>query len=430
MAQGDDGLTSFFFYILFVYPVTSWFLKPGRFTKRQGLTYAIAFLTVLAAIKTVRNSRRYIGRSIGRSIESSQVNAPFHQSIPTHARQGHEIYERGQNHYATLHVGRSSTPLEIKKAYKKQSLELHPDKGGTAEDFARIKDAYDVRWVCVRGRFDLILTDASMLSALLHGLDGITLIHNHPSNTLPTQTLMDPDLRETYNKFGPEGIKNNRRANDEMTMLIEIAVYYATWGMLAYVLTLGKSSSVARNWIFTGQIVMLISEVSLMLTQGDGASSGPLPDWLFPAATEHELVLVMHSLFPAYLNGCRCLGGFLYVDVDEQNRKAIEALGEQNKDILMVLRDIQVNLQSIQVRAWTGWGWIGRACVYCSGLHAREYGVFARGFGLAPAPPSSFRPWDGTCLQSVEYVRMIWGTGAGEGGGGRTAWRRGVVSTT
>lgn len=53
MAQGDDGLTSFFFYILFVYPVTSWFLKPGRFSKTQGLMYAIAFLTALAAIKTV-----------------------------------------------------------------------------------------------------------------------------------------------------------------------------------------------------------------------------------------------------------------------------------------------------------------------------------------------------------------------------------------
>lgn len=39
----------------------------------------------------------------------------------------------------------------------------------------------------------------------------------------------------------------------------------------------------------------------------------------------------MHSLFPAYLNGCRVLGGFLYVDVDEQARQNILALQEQNK---------------------------------------------------------------------------------------------------
>lgn len=153
---------------------------------------------------------------------------------------------------------------------------------------------------------------------------------------------MDPELREVYNKFGGDGIKHNRRF-DETQMLIEIAVYYATWGMLAFVLTLGKSSSYARNWIFTGQIVMLISEVSLMLQETK------LPEWFFPTTTEHELVFLMHSLFPAFLNGCRCLGGFLYVDVDEQNRQTIIQLQEQNKDILMVLRDIQVNIQSIQV---------------------------------------------------------------------------------
>lgn len=78
------------------------------------------------------------------------------------------------------------------------------------------------------------------------------------------QTLMDSEMREVYNKFGGDGIKANRRF-DETQMLLEIAVFYATWGMLAYVLTLGKASSDARNWIFTGQIVMLIAEVSLML---------------------------------------------------------------------------------------------------------------------------------------------------------------------
>jgi hypothetical protein len=78
------------------------------------------------------------------------------------------------------------------------------------------------------------------------------------------QVLMDPELREVYNKFGPDGIKQNRRV-DESHMLLEIAVFYATWGMLAFMLTLGKASTNARSWIYTGQIVMLIAEVSLML---------------------------------------------------------------------------------------------------------------------------------------------------------------------
>lgn len=211
---------------------------------------------------------------------------------------------------------------------------------------------------------------------------------------------MDPDLRETYNKFGPEGIKNNRRASDEMTLLIEIAVYYATWGMLAYVLTLGKTSSLSRNWIFTGQIVMLISEVSLMLTTPDaGPGSSQLPDWLLPYTTEHELVLTMHSLFPAYLNGCRCLGGFLYVDVEEQMRQRVEAVNEQNKDILMVLRDIQVNMQSLQVRC-CGWrvassrrsaiGWGADGHRGCEGVVGKE-AVCQRG-GAHPRNAASFPP--------------------------------------
>lgn len=267
MSSGDDGLLSFFFYILFVYPTTSWILKPGRFPKKTGLMYAIGFLAVLALGKTFL-----------------------------------EFQERGPNYYNELHINRASTPLEIKKAYKKMSLELHPDKNkspNAADEFARVKDAYD--------------------------------------------TLMDPELREVYNKFGPDGIKHNRRF-DETQLLLEIAVYYATWGMLAFVLTLGKASSSARNWIFTGQIVMLIAEISLMLQETK------LPGWLLPAWTEHEFVFLMHSLFPAFMNGCRCLCGFLYVDVEEQARQKMEHLDAQNKDILLVLRDIQVNMQSIAVR--------------------------------------------------------------------------------
>lgn len=264
--SGDSagGLSSFFFYVFFVQPVTSWFLKPGRFPKKRGLYYAIGFLIALAAVKT-----------------------------------GLELSERPPSHYEVLGVTRASSPLEIKRAYKSRSLELHPDKNPSPtaqEEFNELKNAYDV--------------------------------------------LMDLELREIYNKFGEDGIKMNKKI-DEYSILVEIAVYYITWGILSYVLTLGKASSSARNWIFTGQIIMLIIEVSLVLQQGS------LPAWFLPQKTEHDIVWLLHNLYPAYMNGCRSICSFLYVNVEEQTRQLLLALSSQNQDILTVLRDIQVHIHSL-----------------------------------------------------------------------------------
>lgn len=53
-AGSDDmsGLTSFFFYMFIVHPITGWILRPGRFERRKSIMYAIGFLAALAAIKT------------------------------------------------------------------------------------------------------------------------------------------------------------------------------------------------------------------------------------------------------------------------------------------------------------------------------------------------------------------------------------------
>ena len=48
------------------------------------------------------------------------------------------------NHYSTLGIEASSSPEEIKKAYKKLVMEHHPDKGGDEEKFKEITEAYEV----------------------------------------------------------------------------------------------------------------------------------------------------------------------------------------------------------------------------------------------------------------------------------------------
>jgi len=271
---GDDlsGLTGFFFYAFIIHPVTAWILRPGRFQRKKSILYAIAFLAAIAAIKT-----------------------------------GLELQQRGPNYYDKLGVTRSSSPSEIKRAYKKLSLQLHPDKNPSPDastQFDAVKQAHDV--------------------------------------------LMDMELREVYNKFGKEGIQNNKRF-DEMHYLMEVAVFYVSYGMVAFMLTLGKKSGEARNWTFTGLLAMMVTEVAIMTSQ-----SNPFPEWLFPTLTEHDAVWLMKSIFPAFMNGCRSLGAYLYVDLDAQTRHLLLALQEQNKDILLVLREVQIGVQTIQTHGGGG----------------------------------------------------------------------------
>ena len=265
--SSDDlsGIGGFLFFVFIVHPATAWILRPGRFERRKSIMYAIAFLAGLAAIKT-----------------------------------GIEYNAKGPNYYVRLGVSRDSNPLEIKRAYKKLSLQLHPDKNPSpdaSDQFDSVKQAYDI--------------------------------------------LMDLELRGVYNKFGSPGISSNKRF-DETQFFVELAVFYLTWGMMVFVLTLGKRSGDARQWVFTGMIVMLVLEIAEMTSQ-----ENPLPSWLFPQTTEYEAVWLMHSLFPAFMNGCRSLGSFLYVDLEAQTRQLLLALQEQNKDMLLVLRDVQIGVQSL-----------------------------------------------------------------------------------
>jgi DnaJ-class molecular chaperone len=45
--------------------------------------------------------------------------------------------------YKTLGVNRNASETEIKKAYKKQAMKHHPDKGGDSAQFQKLNEAYD-----------------------------------------------------------------------------------------------------------------------------------------------------------------------------------------------------------------------------------------------------------------------------------------------
>lgn len=80
--------------------------------------------------------------------------------------------------------------------------------------------------------------------------------------------------------------------------LPKMAIWYITWGVLAYVMTLGKSNRQARDWVFTGQIVMLAAEVAIVTTPG---GNGVLPSWLFPHMAEYEVCVLCMCPFCQHL---------------------------------------------------------------------------------------------------------------------------------
>ena len=47
------------------------------------------------------------------------------------------------DYYETLGVTPTSTPSEIKKAYRRLAMKHHPDKGGDIDQFKKIQEAYD-----------------------------------------------------------------------------------------------------------------------------------------------------------------------------------------------------------------------------------------------------------------------------------------------
>ncbi|KAH7346445.1 DnaJ domain-containing protein [Rhexocercosporidium sp. MPI-PUGE-AT-0058] len=57
-------------------------------------------------------------------------------------------YRDFSNHYETLGVARDSTVVQIKKAYKRLSIKLHPDKNSDSEtateDFQKLNEAHSI----------------------------------------------------------------------------------------------------------------------------------------------------------------------------------------------------------------------------------------------------------------------------------------------
>ena len=48
------------------------------------------------------------------------------------------------DYYKTLGVNRNASQSDIKRAFKKQAMKHHPDKGGDPKQFQQLNEAYEV----------------------------------------------------------------------------------------------------------------------------------------------------------------------------------------------------------------------------------------------------------------------------------------------
>lgn len=65
-----------------------------------------------------------------------------------------------------------------------------------------------------------------------------------------------------------------------------------------------------------------------------------LPSWFLPDVTPNDIVTVMHRLYPAFMNGCRCITGAWYVDQRALRVAALDA-------VLATSRDLSLRLSSV-----------------------------------------------------------------------------------
>mmetsp|Transcript_49818 Transcript_49818/g.97685 ORF Transcript_49818/g.97685 Transcript_49818/m.97685 type:complete len:349 (+) Transcript_49818:31-1077(+) len=253
--------TVFWAHVVVIHPVTNYFLNIKNYPRPKGLYYALAFIFLASSVCV-----------------------------------WHELQETEMSYYGYLGVGRSATSIELKRAQRHRSLELHPDKNpnnpNAESDMAKLNKIYEV--------------------------------------------LSNQVTREAYDRFGPEKVewlkdKRNQAVDSsyDSQAMFGMGFFYLTWAVLSYFLTLGKSSAAGRTWLFGGLVLLAVLEFSMKFNDGDHFS-------FIQRFSIYEQIDILHKFFPAYLNACKSISQATFVDEDRQTAEMLamvlrnqQALSEQ-----------------------------------------------------------------------------------------------------
>jgi hypothetical protein len=93
-----------------------------------------------------------------------------------------------------------------------------------------------------------------------------------------------------------------------MYIVMQILFYYGTSIIFAFFMLFSEPSGDALSLSVFGLLVCLLIESLLILEEMS------LQSWLFQYHTSHDVVSFLRRLFPAFMNGCRCITGAFQVD--------------------------------------------------------------------------------------------------------------------
>lgn len=203
-----------------------------------------------------------------------------------------QFKEQESNFYHVIGAPRDAGFGDIKKAFRARSIDLHPDKNPSptaVADFNRLRLALDV--------------------------------------------LGDVQKRALYDLFG-EGAVLKELSAVQIESVIGALSFYAFWGVLTFVLTLGDAARDARAWSFAGGLLCFILEINLIF------GGLQLPSKLFPYTTVFEFTMLLRAAFPPFMNGTRAIGGYFYRSLAQENfALGIELLNSNRVSLTRVYRD-------------------------------------------------------------------------------------------
>ena len=285
MSSQEEQLIQFFAYSFFVYPVTNWLVsQPQKAIElpKQAASKGNEESGENGAIQSASRDREAERKEERWQKWKGVLLAIVFLLVVSILHMAYENMEKGPNAYSLLNLSRGSSTSLIKKTYRNLSRELHPDKNkspNAAEEFQRVKYAFDV--------------------------------------------VSDPELRKVYNRLGDAGVKTSAQAViDHKYIMTQMAVYYASTLVFAFLMTFSDASGDAFGLAMFGLVIMLFVETVLVVEEFE------LPSWFLPYTTSHEVVATLHRVFPAFMNGGRSIIGVFSVNEKEDTLRALQLLDQ------------------------------------------------------------------------------------------------------